>query len=411
MIGSTSGTRLTECSTPVASRAAKAQKADDAIFQLYSLGFLTGLDSYLYSFSRDDCANNARQAVSTYQAALREWQALPAGAEHVATVTKRHASGLHWNHDLTKRLQQGKLASFSKNEVWTVHYRPFVKQYCYVARILAKRKHQMDHIFPFPDSDNRAISIPGVGSTKPFSTLMVNAMPDLEVVSKSQCFPRYRYTHPSTNGADLFGDAPPLKRIDNISDTSLADFRKHYADDTITKDAIFDYVYGVLHAPDFRERFATAFAKELPRVPMAPDFHAFAAAGQALARLHLEYETCAVYPLKTELTSEDPQPEHFRIGNRAMRYSDDAKTTLIVNDHVRLSGIPAEAHRYAVNGRTPLGWFIDRYRISTDKRSGITNDPNGWFDDPRDLIAAIRRIVHMSVETVRIVDGLPKALT
>ena len=145
----------------------------------------------------------------------------------------------------------------------------------------------------------------------------------------------------SNTEADLFDTTASHERIDNISDTALATFRKHYADDTITKDAIFDYVYGVLHAPDYRDRFANDLTKELPRVPMAPDFHAFAAAGQALAWLHLEYETCAEYPLKTELKSEDPQPEHFRLGTRAMRYADDAKTTLIVNDHVRLSGIPA----------------------------------------------------------------------
>ena len=60
-----------------------------------------------------------------------------------------------------------------------------------------------------------------------------------------------------------------------------------------------------------------------------------------------------------------------------------------------------------MNGRTPLEWFIDRYRIRQDKESGIVNDPNGWFDDPRDLAAAFRRIVHVSVETVRIVNALP----
>ena len=69
---------------------------------------------------------------------------------------------------------------------------------------------------------------------------------------------------------------------------------------------------------------------------------------------------------------------------------------------------PPEAHGYQVNGRTPLEWLIDRYKITRDKESGIINDPNGWFEDPRDLIAAIRRIVHVSVETVRIVDSLPE---
>ena len=92
-----------------------------------------------------------------------------------------------------------------------------------------------------------------------------------------------------------------------------------------------------------------------------------------------------------------------------MRFEDDEKTVLRVNEHVSLRGIPDAAHRYQVNGRTPLEWFIDRYRITQDKSSGIVNDPNEWFDDPRDLIAAIRRIVHVSVETTRIVEGLPKA--
>ena len=93
-----------------------------------------------------------------------------------------------------------------------------------------------------------------------------------------------------------------------------------------------------------------------------------------------------------------------------MRFHDDEKTALRVNEHVSLRGIPAAAHTYQVNGRTPLEWFIDRYRITQDKESGIVNDPNGWFDDPRDLIAAIRRIVHVSVETARIVTGLPEPI-
>ena len=91
-----------------------------------------------------------------------------------------------------------------------------------------------------------------------------------------------------------------------------------------------------------------------------------------------------------------------------MRFANDDKTVLIVNDHISLTGIPPQAHEYQVNGRTPLEWFIDRYRITKDKESGIVNDPNSWFDDPRDLIDSIRRVVHLSVETVRIVSGLPE---
>ena len=56
---------------------------------------------------------------------------------------------------------------------------------------------------------------------------------------------------------------------------------------------------------------------------------------------------------------------------------EDGGAALRVNEHVRLVGIPAKAHRYEVNGRTPLGWFIDRYKVTRDRRSGIVNDPNG----------------------------------
>ena len=94
-----------------------------------------------------------------------------------------------------------------------------------------------------------------------------------------------------------------------------------------------------------------------------------------------------------------------------MSFADDEKTTLIINEHVRLSGIPEEAHHYVVNGRTPLEWFIDRYKITEDEDSCITNDPNGWFENPRDLITAIERIVYVSVESTKIIENLPSKLT
>ena len=151
-----------------------------------------------------------------------------------------------------------------------------------------------------------------------------------------------------------------LKRVDNVTDDALLAFQTHYGDSTITKDGIFDYVYGILHAPDYRRRFANDLAKDLPRVPLAADFHAFADAGHALAELHLGYETCQEYPLNVEFTqSGEPKPEHYRIGERAMRYADDDKTVLIVNDFIRLRGIPAAAHQYQVK-RTHAAGVVHR---------------------------------------------------
>ena len=278
--------------------------------------------------------------------------------------------------------------------------------------MLVNNKYQMDSIFPAANSDNCAICVPGVGSTKPFSALVVDTMPDLNLEAAGvQCFPRYRYVQPSAAEGELPGIRLSLERIDNITDAALGTFRAHYDDCAITKDAIFDYVYGVLHAPGYRERFANDLAKELPRIPFAPDFHTFADAGRALAALHLGYETCQEFPLDLAYSQPgDPRPEHYRMSKRAMRYADDEKTVLIVNDHIRLAGIPAAAHRYQVNGRTPLEWVIDRYKLTQDKESGIVNDPNSWFDDPRDLIAAIQRLVHVSVNTTRVVESLPEAV-
>ena len=94
-----------------------------------------------------------------------------------------------------------------------------------------------------------------------------------------------------------------------------------------------------------------------------------------------------------------------------MRFADDQKTILIINDHVQLSGIPEEAHHYIVDGRTPLEWFNNRYKIKQDEYSGIVNDPNGWFANPRDIVTAIERIVYVSVESARIVEELPPILS
>ena len=204
-------------------------------------------------------------------------------------------------------------------------------------------------------------------------------------------------------------------RIDNISDAALRRFQAHYRDEAITKDDLFDYVYGVLHAPDFRQAYKNALSKELPRIPTAEDFHAFAHAGRALGNLHIGYETCPEFPLRLEHPGEGPpRPELLRLGTKPMRFAgkrgETDRSVLVVNDHVRLTGIPDEAHDYVVNGRTPLEWFIDRYRVTTDKKSGILNDANAWFEKPEDLIAAIRRIVHVSVQTSRIVRSLPASL-
>ena len=392
---------------PMGSKQAKGEKHGDAVFGLYGKGFQTVGDSHAYNLSRTACAANTRTMLEAYSNAIQVSREHPGYS--VDEIARSNKAGIVWHSGLKSKLQKGKNITYSPEHIRRAAWRPFVQQFLYGDPELAHRPKIMRTMFPSPDIENRVICVNGVGSTKPFSALIVDIIPDLEFISKGQCLPRYRYERQNEDQGELLDDPGALTRVDNITDTALRAFRVRYADNTIARDAIFDYAYGVLHAPGYRERFANDLSKDLPRIPFAPDFRAFAEAGRALAALHLGYETCPEYPLDAvaahggEILAED-----CRIGERAMRFADDGKTTLIVNDRLRIGGIPAEAHGYEVNGRTPLEWLVDRYRIARDRESGIVNDPNAWFDDPRDLIAAICRVVHLSIETVRIVGGLPE---
>ncbi len=404
---------------PLGTQDAKAGKVDNAIFVLYSLGLATGRDPYIYNFSSDACAENAERMAQEYIAAISELEENPELTMDEAAG--RHSSYIKWNRELKNNLKRKKKTQFEDDYIRKAAYRPFIATNCYADYTFSQMKYQVDRIFPDSSSENQVICVPSKGLKSPFSTLITNTMTDLNFCEAgAQCFPRWQYPRPvdasnTTGTFQGFDEAP--ERIDNISDTALHTFRNHYRDDTITKDDIFDYIYGVLHAPSYRDEFANDLSKMIPRIPFAPDFRAFTEAGQRLADLHLNYDTCEQYPdLKVEPITPsllwEEKPEHFQLGTRAMRFADkETKTTLTINEHVCLSGIPEEAHRYVVNGRTPLEWFIDRYKIKKDTNSGILNDPNGWFENPRDLITAIERIVHISVESTKIIENLPSKLT
>ena len=262
---------------PLGSEGTKAGKADDAIFRLYSLGLLTSRDTYIYNFSRDACVENAERMTQDYLDALSDLETNPElTAEKVSLL---YTKNIKWGANLKDKLKQKKKTAFKDGYIRRVMYRPFVATDCYANPVFIHRKHQMDRIYPDASSANRVICVPGKGAKKLFSVLVTRTIPDVNLNDAStQCFPRYQY--PKTSDAsntmdDFLGiDAAP-ERIDNISDTALRAFREHYGNDTISKDDIFDYIYGILHAPSYREDFANDLSKMIPRIPFAPDFHAF----------------------------------------------------------------------------------------------------------------------------------------
>ena len=279
------------------SKGTKSGKAEDAILGIYSNGYSSGRDAYTYNYSYEQCADSGCGMVKNYQAALQELRQTTVAFQDVTAIASHHSSGLRWDRELRNNLMRAKTISFSQKNIRRVSYRPFVAINCYMDYVLASYNGRVDEIFPEKNSDNLVICVPGAGSTRPFSTLMVNRVPDRHFLEFGQCFPRYQYCKADTRQGELVNDTSIRERQDNLTFTALWNFRKCYDDLSITKDDIFFYVYGVLHARNYRERFSIDLTKEIPRVPLVPRFRAFSEAGRALSDLHLGYETCEEYPL------------------------------------------------------------------------------------------------------------------
>lgn len=215
-------------------------------------------------------------------------------------------------------------------------------------------------------------------------------------------------------------EAEPDGDRDNITDWALEQFRATYGPQ-ITKDDIWEYMYGVMHAPDWRERYRHDLQRNLPRIPLADDFEAFRSAGRELMDLHIGYETVDEWSVECRVDGETDEGQAddsvYRIEAR-MRWGkhqdkSEDRSVLLINSRCRLVGIPDEAHAYTVSGRSPLQWAIDSLRVKHDKASGIIDDPNGWYvwaNEPFNLIRHLRRLVRVSVETARIVGSLPPSL-
>ena len=95
-------------------------------------------------------------------------------------------------------------------------------------------------------------------------------------------------------------------------------------------------------------------------------------------------------------------PEFFGV----IKLSKD-KTQLKYNEFLTIDGIPKETYDYRLGTRSALEWVIDQYRVKTDKRSGIVNNPNR-ADEPRYIVDLIGKVVYVSLETNEIVNGLPE---
>ena len=377
----------------VGSRDAKASKGDavDVIFQTFSNGVSTNRDAWTYNFSRDALTNNIRKTIGTYNEQVMKWNMRSNQGANLDDFIVYDDERIKWSSTLKQKLTSGQIAEYSEAKVRHSLYRPFTRTNLFFDRILNHRVFGFPSIFPTleTEDENRVIWLK-VGGEWPMFALAVNIIPDQLPQGGSQCFPFYTYNEDGSN------------RRENVTDWALAQFRSRYRDDTITKWDIFHYVYGLLHHPGYRERYQANVKRELPRIPFVPDFRAFAAAGARLAKIHVGYDEQPEYPLAKVETPD--MPLDWRV--EKMRLSKD-KTQLRYNGFLTLDGIPSEVFNYRLGNRSALEWVIDQYRVKTDKRSGIVNDPNR-ADDPQYILRLIGKVISVSLETVKVVEGLPE---
>ena len=382
---------------PLGSKSAKVatQSAAKVVFKVYSAGVKTNSDSYVYDFDRLSLIDRAGKMIDNFNTELDRWKRTgkTRRIEELEKYLRVDETILKWIRNTKRTLMRGNYLSLDEQSIRESAYRPFTQRFYLFERAFNEDVYRFPSFFPTPvtERENCIICVPGRGNRKGFSCFITNRITAQDFsFETAQCFPFYVYNKDGTN------------RRENITDWSLTQFQDHYQNPSVTKWDIFYYVYGILHHPGWREKFADNLKREPPRIPFAPDFQAFTSAGKQLARLHLEYETLEPYDL--QWIESDDVPLSYRVDR--MKLSKD-KTALIVNDSLTLAGIPPDVFAYRLGNRSALEWVIDQYRLKTDKRSGIHSDPNRP-DDEEYIVRLVGQVVRVSLETVEIVRGLPE---
>ena len=378
---------------PMGNKQAKAAKGpvSGVIFHQFSSGVKTNRDAWAINFDRDVLGSNVTRMIDAYNTQVLKWQQQT--GQDVNDFVAYDNERISWSSGLKQKLISGYIAEFSSERIRQTLYRPFTKSHLYFDRFMAERVYVFPSIFPTPqtETENRVICV-NVSREKPFTCLIADCIPEHIMTggfgSAGQYFPFYIYDEDGSN------------RRENITDWTLAQFREHYGDANIAKWDIFYYTYALLHHPTYREWYQVNLKRDLPHIPFAKDFWKFVEAGRRLAEIHVHYEDQPEY--KLDLIETEGMSLDWRV--EQMKFSKD-KTQIKYNDFLTLDGIPAEAFQYRLGNRSALEWVVDQYRIKTDKRSGIVNDPNR-ADDETYIVDLIRKVISVSLETVRIVEGL-----
>ena len=371
---------------PLADRQTKlAKSADDeqALFGLYSLGIVTARDEWSFDPNADVLMGKASFFCQKYESERRRFSIeLP----DVGPIGDWVDRSIKWTSELEDHLVNGDPLGLNSDNIVSALFRPFVSRYCYFAPIFTHRRYQQPQIFPAgKPGQNKVICF--CVNRKNFYALASDKLVDYHVTGDAQCLPLYRYTDTG-------------KRVSNITEWGLRQFREHYSDESITAEDIFAYTYAALHDPAYREMYAVDLLQEFPRLPFHEDFAPWVRLGQELLDLHIGFEDAE--PFVLERVDKDGEP-----GKAALK-ADKARSTIVLDNKTMLTGVPVEAWDYRLGSRSALEWVLDQYKERTPRDPTIRERFNTYrFADHKEkVIDLLQRVCTVSVETVRIVSQL-----
>jgi predicted helicase len=359
---------------------------EKAIFKLFSLGISTNRDEWVYDDDPTKLAEKMKLLVSAYSSQDPKRDFIPV---------------IKWSRNLKRRFSQGRCESFDAKRIVSAAYRPFHKRYLYDSNLFIDEGGSKTELFPFGEV-NTSICFSDVGSRTNYCVLAVSGLADLHFGSAIDAYQQvalYRWESD--------------QRIDNITSWGSDQFRKHYEFErgkrqhTITKKSIFYYVYGVLHDPNYREKYRLNLKREFPRIPFYKDFWQWAEWGKELMDLHLGYESVTPSKLK-RIDMPDEKARNAGLSPKCILKADKDGGRIIIDSETTLSGIPSEAWDYRLGNRSALEWILDQYKEKKPKDPTIREKFNTYrFAEYKEkVIDLLMRVTTVSVRTVTIVNSM-----
>ncbi|HEM8232875.1 TPA: DEAD/DEAH box helicase [Klebsiella aerogenes] len=390
-----------------------SSKDNISIFREISPAIMTSRDAWCVGFSKKKLQSNIEKTLSFYNSEVERFIASGKNKE-IGDFVDLDSKQISWSRGLRNDCARQRIHCLNSNAFVKCVYRPFTKCWVYSDKSLVESRGKTPDYFI---GKNKVIVISGKGSRSGFSVLMIDNVATYDTLEKAQCLPLYLYSKCEKEDSAINGDVVNLNRVDGLNDSILESFQNVYSDKNISKEDIFHYVYGLLHSKDYKDKYNDNLIKELPRIPYVKkteDFYAFVKAGRELADLHLNYEEVVPYKATidsgsisfSQLAKEDFYVEKMKFAKRG------EKDTVIYNGKIRIKNIPVEAYDYVVNGKPALEWVMERQGVSTHKDSGIVNDANDWametMGNAKYPLELFLRVITVSLESQRIVKGLPK---